>query len=151
MFRVLSALAFVVVATQARAQSPASTDTAAVRASVLRFNGAMEAAFARGDMKTFSANFADDAIIRSAHAIGAAGRTAIDGFFGGVPSPKSFKIESYGVSSQGDVVYQTGKATSTFGAPEQRTTSFQFLMVLRRQPGDTFRIQLYYYHVVEPG
>jgi ketosteroid isomerase-like protein len=130
------------------AQAGARPDSAAVHAEIDQLNRAMEAAFRLGEMQKVAATYADNAIIRSSRGIGAVGRAAITEYFGGVPNPKELKVESYGISIQGDRVYQTGKLTATFGSPE-RSNAFQMLFVWERGADRRFRIVLQYYHEIE--
>ena len=124
----------------------------AVRREVESLNRAMEAAVARGDLKAAAAFYADNAIVRSAHAVQAQGRAAVDQYFLGISNAKSWKLDVYGVTvpRQSNLVYQTGRSTLVHGSPE-RTSVVQFLVVWERQRDGALKIVLDYYHVPEPG
>lgn len=134
------------------AQSSARRDTSALRREVETLVHGMEAAFARGDMKAVAAFYADNAVIRSAHAVGAAGRAQVDAYWTRIQNPKRWTLDVFGVTAgEGtDLVYHTGRSTAVFGSPEQ-TNVFQFLVVWQRLPTGELKIILDYYHVPEPG
>ena len=110
----------------------------------------METAFGRGEMKAVAAFYADNAVVRSANQVAAVGRTALDAYWAGIASPKSWKLDVFGVTPgpNTNLVYQTGRSTLVSGSP-QRTSVFDFVVVWQRQSNGQLKIILDYYHTPE--
>lgn len=145
----LTAIPLLLAATAATAQTPVARDSA-LRREVEGLNRAMETAFGRGDLKGVAAFYADNAVVRSAHQVAAVGRSALDAYWAGIASPKSWKLDVYGVTAgpNTNLVYQTGRSTLVSGSPP-RTSVFDFVVVWQRQSNGQLKIVLDYYHTPE--
>ncbi len=130
------------------AQRGVTGDTAALRREVEQLNRGMEAAVNRGDLKGAAAFYADDAVVRTAREVVAAGRTAIDRYFESI-GKASWKLDVIAVGGHPDAPYQVGKSTLIHGTRPD-TSIVSFVVHWKRQPGGQLKILLDYYHSQPP-
>ena len=118
-----------------------------VRNEVDSLNRAMEQAFAKGDMMAVAKFYADDAKLMGPRGTDISGRAAIDRYWSGIKSAKSWKLEVLEVGGDGSTAYQVGRSTLvTSGAAGDQTSISRFVVIWKRQPDGRFRIALDFYH-----
>ncbi len=102
----------------------------------------MEANFARRDMKSVAAVYADDAILLGADGVRVAGRQAIDAYWASIANPVAWELETLGVEGFQDLFVQRGRSRmTTRNAQGLESISFvEFSVVWRREPSGRLRV-----------
>jgi ketosteroid isomerase-like protein len=136
--------AILALAVPVAGQRAAPTDTAALRREIEQLNRGMVDAVNRGDLKGAAAFYADDAVVRTATSVVAAGRTAIDRYFESI-GKATWQLDVIAVGGHPDAPYQVGRSTLIHGTGPN-TSIVNFVVYWKRQANGQLRILLDYYH-----
>ena len=110
-------------------------------------NREMEAALRRNDLLSVASFYADDAVLLGPAGQRVEGRTAIDRYWSDLRGAADWKLASEKLGGDRETVYQIGKSrlvTLRSGAEQVHET--RFVVVWRRQPSGTYRIEVDVYH-----
>jgi uncharacterized protein (TIGR02246 family) len=136
------------LASTAHAQAASSSAAARheLRREVEGLNRQMEEAFNRGDMATVARFYADDGRVVGPGGMDVRGRAALDAYWAGIRQPRSWKLDVFDVDGTRDMAWQLGRSTLVAGAEDASPSVVDFLLIWKRQPDGTFRIQMDFYH-----
>ena len=105
--------------------------------------GAMERAFARGDMRAIARTYADDAQMIPPSGKPITGRAALDDFWRKIRHPRSWDMETLDWGGTRDEAWQLVRSTMLEGpSSDNRPHIVRCLLVWRRQPDGSLRIHL---------
>jgi ketosteroid isomerase-like protein len=129
---------------------PKSSDEGATRllkAEVEAVNRQMEEAFNRKDMLAVARYYADDARMMGPRGQEVRGRAAIDAYWLGVRSPKTWRLEAFDIGGSRNDAYQFGRSTLIQALTAgDRTSVADFVVIWKRGSDGQLRIALDFYH-----
>lgn len=139
-----SFLCFVALAQPLAAQRPSATagaDGTQLRREIETANGAMEAAFARGDLLAVARAYADDAVMMGPRGERVRGRAAIDRYWQSITNPRRWKLEVLDVGGSLTEAYQLGRSSLTsLHNGQEHTSVTDFIVIWKRDAAGTWRI-----------
>jgi uncharacterized protein (TIGR02246 family) len=103
----------------------------------------LEQLFRAGDLLGVADVYADDGVLLDARGERTAGREEIDDYWSAIESPVDWRLETREIGGSGVIAYQTGTSRlTTRREGELHTSVNDFLVLWRREPNGSWRIEL---------